>query len=233
MDNDHVAVNPDYTQDWIFVIPSDYEDCSDQLNELIEICRVLFDAFNHFIIPCKITYTENMYPAGWSISKIWENLDRRTNRDDIELSGEDGIDLDTLVEYLRKEKSGTKYIHMIQFIENSVKVHLESGERYVDRSDGIVEYRGQDPLDADPITDPLTINLSHAPNRDDPEIKSPFLTDIRVKTKSQIWFGDDDINRMNGRRLADFLETLRSALPVEKVIRDTDYDNTDHMEELF
>lgn len=230
---DCVPIRPDYDQAWVLVVPSDSTKPQAQVSELIDVCTSLYDAFEGFILPCEITYAENLYPEGWSLDDIWENIDQRIDLERPRLASDDGVPLERVTAAFERAKADGKYIQSVDFERSRVKVRLDSGDRFVDRNDRVIEYRGSDPVEASPTTDPLSIRLGHALNRSDSEIDSEFVFDVRVKTKSQIWFGDDETSRVNGRRLRDFLEEVQSSLSVQKVVRDTDYNNTEHMEAVF
>ncbi len=215
---DHARVSTDSGVNWDFIIPSDATTCSEQSNEMTELCSKLLCSFGEFLLPVGLTYQLRVYPKNQSLP-YGDNTSKPTETYVRELSDECGLTADDFMTSTQIDHSGSRFIPRVPFHHNRLKVRLNNSDQYIDRT-YCIAYKKGEPVNRDPTWDPLDLTISFAPNRYHDDIDSPYLFHISVSLRSDIWLAKTERGETNRAYLSAFLGRLSDTLPVEKVDRE-------------
>lgn len=218
--NDTVSIAGESIAYWVFQIPVTAATRAGSTDEMVGHCERLFSAFNDFVVPRNVRldyrWTETDGPLPGVGADVGEG-----ERHEHHLTDADGVGVSAIAERAWIEDGGIAWLLSVRVDETKVKLSLPSGDRYVDRSSDVVVDSTGDPLERDPLHDPLDLWLRQVPDYDDVADDSKRVFQLYVRTYSDVWFGDsgDDSNR---RRLREFLRRIDEALPASTVHRDSD-----------
>lgn len=216
---DHAAIDPDYSHKWVFVIPTNAERSGEHLKEITSIAKDIFQSSSNFLRPIQLSYFVRLYakthhyPFDDENAEPFDTLKRH-------LENDEGVSFEAFETSTEHSHDGPFRIPRISFDRNRVRIQLADGEHYLDRATKCVPYRAGEPLDREPSWDPLTITISHAPNLDYPAIDTEYVYLVSVELRSQIWFEPSPVGDVNRKHLSAFLERLAAALPFEKIQRE-------------
>lgn len=234
MNTEFLAIKQEVYCSWSFVVESHSTRCSDVMSELQDLCGGLFSAFDDFVIPVGVEFTRQLFPPDAYVpTSEHGHPDTRLESQDVELVEEDGIALDTLLIALSSEEEGANYVSSIHIDSCKVNIRLEDGDSYVDRSNRSALYNSNERVDRAPSYDPLSIEIVHLPNVDDEDIEAPYQFIVRVKSKADIWFEDSELGRINRERLRGLLKRIDNSLAVKKLLRETDWNDTSALEDIY
>jgi hypothetical protein len=214
----HVAIDPDYNTFWGFILPAEAETCSQEVEEFTSNCTNLFGTFNDFLVPIELQYYIRLYATDEQIP--WESEAEPIDTIERTLIDNDGIDVDDFVTSTQVEREGAPWIPQIEFDRNKVRVRLETGDHLSDRTNRCTRYQHGEPLERESSWDPITISISHTPNRSYPDVDSEYIYQVGFYLQSDLWFEETEIGEKNRDYLSAFLERVENTLPVAKVVRD-------------
>lgn len=234
MNVNHVAIKEGVKCTWTFVLPSNARYCADEIEELSDICSQLFSTLDNFVVPLRANFSIQRYPRG-SLIPVGDDGGPNGCIEQLErsVSDDDGIKVDSLIAAFHPNRSSDAYVQRVHIDRTKVNMRLEWGDGLVDRYAHSVRYNVDTPLDRPPSYDPLYFEIAHLPNVDVVDTDSDFLFVVRVNTKTDIWFEDTEIGRVNRERLTALLRRIDTTLSTKKLIRRTDWDNTDPLKEIY
>lgn len=230
---DYAVLRSGMDCEWVFVIPSDAERCSEQSREMLETCAGLFDCCEDYIVPTRIKYKSFLFAEDVNIPVERGDTDNKIEALEQELESSSGLDFGRLRESIESKCDHTSWIPNVHFPGVKVKLRLENGDKFVDRTrkshlvvDGEMSTRT-------PPFDPLRIDVNHVKNSDEPDIDPEFVTYVKVDLQSDIWFEDSTIGEANRAYLQSFFACLEERLAVTKVTRWKDWPAGMELEEIF
>lgn len=225
---DHVAVYDDPLGNWMFVLPSEEIRCSEVTAQAIEIASSVFESFDEFLIPQRLSVRYLTFDGDRSLESLeqqWNPIDRihRT------VDGESRVSFEDFTELLHSSDEPVVYLREIEFDQSRIFVELDDWEGYVDRTSGCREYRGSTQKDVEPLYDPVQIRIHHTRNRDFDEIEEDYIFTVSIRVFSDIWLEESDIGSDNRNYLTDFIRRVDERIPNEVLNRSPEPNNLDHI----
>jgi hypothetical protein len=215
-----VAINPDYSTYWGFVLPAAGETCTEEVDEIRSICSQLFETFGDFFVPIKLQYYIRLYATDEQIP--WESEAEPIDTIERTLIDKNGIDVGDFVTSTQVDQEGAPRIPRIGFERNKVRVRLETGDHLADRTNRCTRYRHGEPLERESSWDPVSLTVAQTPNTRDSDVDSEYIYHVVVYLQSDLWFEATEIGEKNREYLSAFLERIEKTLPVAKVVRDAE-----------
>lgn len=216
---DHVAITTSTGVSWNFIVPSTVTTCSDQANEMTDLCTEMFGVFGNFLTPIGLRYGISIYPNDQEIPYTGDTAEpvAEVVRD---ITADAGITAEGFIASTEVDSPGVRWIPQVPFGHNRLKVQIDSKDRYIDRSDCVVYVKNK-PVNRNPTWDPLEITVRHVPNRNHNEIDSEYIYRICVGLSSDVWIEQTATGETNRTYLSRFLERLARVLPYELLERET------------
>lgn len=201
--------------------------------EIADHCRALYGTFDGFALPLEVSFTVQLFPEGTPVPTTVEEATERTDAIDVTLTDSDGVELDALLDAFRPDESLSPYVGRIDFEDISAYVRVDSGDVYASRNVATVEYKAGEPSGNEPYFSPLLFDILLHPEYENTEVQSDKVYVFQVKSKTDVWFGECEAARVNGKRLSAFLGRIEDALPVGEVKRWTNRDLSKPMTDIF
>lgn len=227
----HVAIDPEYSYYWIFAVPSTATTSEEHLLEMGSIASSVLEVGNTFVQPTEIIYYERRYsdddtPFDEGSSEPVETIENS-------IRDEDGVSVDSLVQALGVDDTGPVRIPEVRFDRCKVRIYLENGDSWIDRSEKCIPYRAGEPLDINGVRDPLTVKVQHATNIEHADLDADYVYYVWIKPQSDIWFEDTEIGSVNRGYLSSYLQDIHDEVSPALVLRDSDRVPEAELDEIF
>lgn len=230
---DYVAVYADRdVMYWTFVLPSEATTCEEQAKEMLDRCETLFGTFEEFLAPTRVELLVNQFRPGHTLPAANDDAEWIDSVSP-ELRDPNGISPTDVRDAATVSEANDRWIPRIFVPGTKVRIRLEGGDVWADRTNHTIEYMSGRPTDRDPTVDPIEVTLLHHENESDPEITADHVSSVLISPFSDIWFEDSEIGRKNADRLAAFLGRIEEMMPVEKVERTSDWLPVERLEEIY
>lgn len=216
---DHVAIDPDNSHYWGFVLPSDAETSAEHVEEMTAVARNVLEATEGFLRPSRLlakfrTYDDLSYPFD-------PEEDIPIGTDHTYVDPEGPVSADDVDPAAIPAEFPYNLLKVISK-DNEVRVELADGTRYVDRTEDCVPYRSGEAQDWDPNDDPVSVSVSHSENFDFDGVDTDHVYYVKVVVPGTIWFEDSELGDANREHLAGFLQRLDDRLDAGTVRRQSD-----------
>jgi hypothetical protein len=218
--SDVVALQTDRQGTWIFDISSEADTVSEGLDESLSIYNTLTETFVDFVVPTEVTVTLKSFSGGMSMDSV---IEASMAGDEVENSKIDFLEPDDVsTSDIRSEiPESTELSHFIPKITiDNAKVHcrLAGEDVYADKETHSARYHGDDLLENKPSSrGPLHFLVLYVK----PPDRGDILVNLYISTRSDIWFEDTEIGRVNRDRLRGLLRRIDESLPVARIHRES------------
>lgn len=216
--HNHVAIDPDHSHYWDFVVPMRATTGREQVDEILSLSGVILDAADDFVTTTELSYHVDCFPVEHKVPFFQDDVEPVRTIERV-LEDESGLSRDELEAPDALQHDESTWLPQVSFDRNEVLVHLASGDRRIDRTTDCIEYRAGDPIDRVPSWDPIDISITHAPNLDDPDVDSEYVYHVSVELRSDIWFEPTEIGATNREYLSAYLQRIADSIPYESINR--------------
>lgn len=225
----HLAIDPDDSHSWSFVVPSDAETAEEQFEEMTEFAADVLDAGGDFLRPREVVATRRSYAEKYEFP-FGEVLPQGTERVPVESEGtvtSDDLDADALRE------DPPELLIRVSSERTEVEVELADGTRYLDRSEDCVPYRDGEAQDWEPNDDPLEFKITHSSNGEAVDGEATHIYSVSVTAHGTIWFESSELGDANRERLSAYLQRLDDVLDPEVVRRSSKRFSESELADVF
>lgn len=214
MSRDHVAISTGSGVHWHFIVPAAATTCTEQTEEMTELCTRMFDAFGDFLTPVGLEYGIWVYAEdqGPPYDNDAPDPVKKVER---KLHDKSGVTPSDFVDSTQVDHAGARWMPQIQFDHNWLKIRFPDGDRFVERSD-CVSYAKGEPVNRNPTWGPIELNAWFRTNTGYEEIDSEYVFDVGVHLYSDVWIERTESGGCNRAYLSEFLDRLADAVPFER-----------------
>lgn len=225
---EHVAIDPDSSYYWIFVVPETATTTTEHVQDIRSLATGVLEAGSEMVRPTTVVYYERRYPedADPASTEPLETIERSVESDD-------GFTAESLAEEIDVDYSGPVRIPEVRFDRCKVRIRLEDGDSWIDRGDRCVPYNAGEPVDWEGVRDPLTVRIEYATNIEHPGLDAEYVYYVRIKPQSDIWFEDTEIGSINRAYLSSYLEDVYEQVSPDLVLREPDRVGQVALDEIF
>lgn len=209
---DYVASRPESVE-WLFIVEPSVTTGGEVLTELLEITQSLLAVLDEIVTPTELTYALGTIPTGVSQA---DTITERGNFERHRLHSADGVaytDLEREICSQDVPENMEPYVSTIEVTNSKAKVYLREGDVWVDTgTEDVYRMYSRGTTSGVPGEPLLSIKLYHmgkqyaGKHRNDEAIETVYW--VSLGSRSDIWFGDSPVERVNRARLGKALEQV-------------------------